>query len=395
MRWRQHNLIAVGLLLPCLLVVDWQPACEAKEPDSFQTVERRFQLKLEELHRAHGFPGATAAFVMPDGRVGTAAVGLADVEHKIPMTTETRMLAGSIGKTFVAAVALQLASEGKLNLDDKISTWLGEEKWFAKLPNGSDITLRHLLTHSSGLTDHVDSVEYANAIVQEAIVSGDPDFVFGPERLVSFALNKEPLFAAGEGYSYTDTGYILVGLIIEKVSGRSYYEEVGERFLKPLKLTLTSPSNTRKLPGLAPGYLAKDNPLGLPPKNAEAGTMHFHPGNEWTGGGLCSNPRDLARWAMSLYGGKQFEPRWQKELLGSKVPIGKSNKGFYGLGVFITESELGTVYGHTGWFPGWVSSMAYFSKPDIAVAVQVNRDFQASPDAYASELVKVVLESPR
>ena len=116
------------------------------------------------------------------------------------------MPAGSVGKTFTAAVAISLVHEGKLNLDDKIETWLGKEDWFGRLPNGKDITLRMLLNHSSGLRDHVFEQNFREAI-HERLNKPDPDldFVFSPRELVAFVLNTEPLFAAGKAWKYTDT----------------------------------------------------------------------------------------------------------------------------------------------------------------------------------------------
>lgn len=359
------------------------------KPIDVNAASARFQKRLDALRSRHGFPGATAAFALADGRIVTVATGLADREEQIAMKPDSRMLSGSIGKTFVAALALQLVAEGKLSLDRPIKTWLGAEPWFDRLPGGNQITLRHLLTHSSGLPDHVYSPEYAHAVKSER--NAEPDRIFPPRRLVNFVLDKELLFPVGEGYQYTDTGYILVGLIIEKAGGRPYYEQLQSRILGPLELTLTSPSNKRELTSLAPGHLAEDNRFGLPQKNAELGLMRFNPGTEWTGGGLCSNPRDLVRWAMALYRGGLFETRWQRELLASKVPRDDSGERFYGLGVYVSQTPLGTSLGHGGWFPGWRSSMQYFPNHELAVAVQLNTDVDVDPTAYAIELARTIV----
>jgi CubicO group peptidase (beta-lactamase class C family) len=109
------------------------------------------QAKLTELHQAASFPGATIGFVLPDGRSGSVSVGLADVENRIPLKPSDRMLAGSIGKTYVSAAILQIVQEGKLDLDAKIERWFGSDVWFPRLPNAKDITLRMLMNHSSGI----------------------------------------------------------------------------------------------------------------------------------------------------------------------------------------------------------------------------------------------------
>src|SRR5262249_51264185 len=111
----------------------------------------RIKANLEESHLAASFPGATVGFVLADGRSGSVSVGLADVEKKILLKPSDRMLAGSIGKTYVSAVMLQLVEEEKINLETKIERWFGGDAWFPRLPNAKDITLRMLMNHSSGI----------------------------------------------------------------------------------------------------------------------------------------------------------------------------------------------------------------------------------------------------
>ena len=363
--------------------------------EEFDRLTERFQARLDQLRNEAGFPGATAAFILADGRSACVATGYADKENRTPMKPDTRMPAGSIGKTFTAAVAISLVHEGKLNLDDKIETWLGKEDWFGRLPNGKDITLRMLLNHSSGLRDHVFEENFREAI-HERLNKPDPDldFVFSPRELVAFVLNTEPLFAAGKAWKYTDTGYILVGMIIERQSGSTYYALLKNRFLRPLKLRLTVPADRRDIPGVCPGYLDPEKSFGLPAKTVVDGMMVFHPGSEWTGGGLVSNPQDLVRWAKVLYEGKAMKKPYLGELLEG-VPCNLSTTSRYGLGVIIDERPLGTTYGHSGWFPGWRTHLAYFPEHKIAVAVQVNTDINQSAGRHADALAEVVLAGSR
>jgi D-alanyl-D-alanine carboxypeptidase len=109
------------------------------------------QLKLDEWHKAGGFPGATLGAVLANGESFGLAVGFSDRDAKTPMMPSDRMLAGSVGKTFAAATALQLIKEGKIGLDDKIEKYLATEPWFSRLPNAKDITVRQLMNHTSGL----------------------------------------------------------------------------------------------------------------------------------------------------------------------------------------------------------------------------------------------------
>ena len=336
-------------------------------------LKAQFKSELESLQSQYRFPGATAAYILPDGNVEVLSVGMADVELEIPMTPESRMLAASIGKTFVGATILALVQKGKVNLDDPISKWLGNRPWFSRLPNHKTITVRQLLNHTSGIANHVDEEGFIQAFQEKWQTSSNP---FSPEDLIAFVLNKPPLFKAGEGWYYSDTGYLLLGLIIERVTGHSYYEEVTRRFLEPLHLTLTTPSDRLELPGLAAGYMAEENAFGLPAKTiVNPGIMAWHPGLEWTGGGFVSNSKDLVVWAKALFEGRAIEGSYLDDLLQSVLISNDDPDTQYGMAVAIHENgSLGPTYGHGGWIPGYSSSLRYYPNYGIAIAFQINTD---------------------
>jgi D-alanyl-D-alanine carboxypeptidase len=197
-----------------------------------------------------------------------------------------------------------------------------------------------------------------------------------PEELVSFVLDTPPLFAAGKDWSYTDTGYLLLGLVIEKATGQSWYDEVDHRFLKPLNLFRTSPSNKVSLPELAAGYMSVDNPFGLPPKTtSDPGIMVWNPGVESSGGGFVSNSSDLAKWGKALYEGEAMQVEYLGDLLEA-VPVGGDGSQVrYGAAVAIhTGGAFGPTYGHSGWIPGYCSSLRYYPDLGVAVAFQINTD---------------------
>jgi D-alanyl-D-alanine carboxypeptidase len=270
--------------------------------------------------------------------------------------------------------------DGTLDLDAKISRWLGDEPWFDRLPNGDTITLRHLLNHSSGLIDHVFNPDSGFQAYAKEVMSSGGELDFDPHDLVRFVLDRPPLFPAGEGYRYTDTGYILVGLIIEKATDSTYYEQLQKRLLQPLRLQRTVPQNTRRVPGIVQGYgYASSQLFGLPVRVVEDGAFVFDPSLEWTGGGLVSNPLDLVHWAKLLYEGEAMEGDYLERLLKSVSPSGegKDDAGRplgYGLGVAIMQTPYGTAYGHGGFFPGYNSQVAYFPDYGVAVAMQINTD---------------------
>ncbi len=341
------------------------------DDERFAQIVRKVQIKLNQSHAATKFPGATVGFVLPDGRFASVSSGVSDLETKAPLKPTDKMLAGSIGKTFVAATALQLVGEGKLNLDEKIERWFENEKWFAQLPNAKDITLRMLLNHTSGIPNHVDNKNFLKVLFKNS----ENDIRY--EELIAYILNEKPLFAAGKGFNYADTNYILIGLIIEKATGNSLYDEVAGRILKPLKLDQTFPSNKNVLPQVANGYF-QNKPIVV------KGKFTVNPQWEWAGGGFASTAEDLARWARTLYSGDVL----QKNLFEEMLKGVKTNEGTeYGLGVEIARGKFGKSYGHDGEFPGYLSDMRYFPEQKIAVAVQVNSDENPETNKFIASAV--------
>ncbi len=329
-------------------------------------LETALQLKLDEWHKAGSFPGATVGVVLANGESFGLAVGFSDRETKTPMKPNDRMLAGSVGKTFAAATALQLIKEGKIGLDDKIEKYLGREPWFARLPNAKEITVRQLMNHTSGLVRY----EFKEQFTKD--LTANPEKVWQPAELVAYLLDEKPPFEAGKGWDYSDTNYIVLGMIIEKVTGKKFYDEANRRLLKPLKLTGTIPQDGPRLQGLIQGYAGPNNPFGGTDAMIVSGRFAINPQFEWTGGGYVSTAQDLARWAKMLYEGKAFSGDLLPQVLdGVSAPmLGRETK--YGLGVIIRKTAAGTSYGHSGFFPGYMTDMMYFPEHKVAIAVQVN-----------------------
>jgi D-alanyl-D-alanine carboxypeptidase len=298
---------------------------------------------------------------------------------------------GSVGKTYVAAVAMQLVHEGLLDLDAPISEYLGNEPWFPRLPNHSDVTVRHLMTHTSGIIRY----EFDDRFISDLLAA--PEKVWQPEELLAYLFDTEPPFVPGEGWDYSDTNYIILGMIIELVTGNTYYDEMRRRLLEPLQLNNTVPTNTRRVPGLVQGYAGVDNLFRVPDAVIVNGVFAINPQFEWTGGGIASTTEDLARWAKALYEGKAFDNSMLPIMLEG-VPARLGPETEYGLGVIIRPTPLGVSWGHSGFFPGYLTEMAYFPDHKIAVAVQVNSsDFQnmrIPVGRMLLELATVAVESP-
>jgi D-alanyl-D-alanine carboxypeptidase len=343
--------------------------------------------ELEILRAEAGVPGISAAFVTADGTFGSVAVGVTDPNSDRPLQPGDRMLAASIGKSFVAATALCLAAEGRLNLDAPVADHLGSCPWFSRLPAHGDLRIRHLINHSSGLPDHVHLPAFQQAMRERH--PNDPPFTCS--ELITFLLDQPSRFPPGTGWAYSDTNYVLLGMILESVTGQDLYREVENRFLIPLALEDTLPSNARMLPGLVPG-VAADNPLGIPRDSHDAeGRLRWHPGVERWGGGWMSTAGDLARWGDALFNGAAL-PRAIRPELRRTVPTGPGpDAPRYGAGVaFYPQGPNGLSWGHGGWIPGYVSSLRYYPDHQLTVAIQINTD---DPEGTLGEDWLPVLES--
>ncbi len=378
-------LIAAPVCLLCpAIVAALQSQRHARQQAAAKpaTLGERLQHQLNEWHAAGKFPGATIGIALADGTTFGLAVGYSDTATKQLMSPDDLLLQGSVGKTYVAAVALQLVGEGKLNLDDKIEKWLGQEKWFARLPNARDITVRMLMNHTSGLVRYEFKEQFTIDLTRQ------PDKVWRPEELVAYVLDTAAPFAAGKDWEYSDTNYIVLGMIIERATNSTYYQQLRKRILDPLGLRQTVPSESRSIPGLSQGYAGADNPFGKSDAMIVNGKMVVNPQFEWTGGGIASSASDLARWAKLLYEGRASTPALLREMLdGVPAKLGPETK--YGLGVILRPTPLGLSYGHSGFFPGYLTDVMYFPQHRIAVAVQVNTSV---PRATVKPLSRVVIE---
>jgi D-alanyl-D-alanine carboxypeptidase len=365
-----------------------QPTGSPTGSKDTRALKTDLQAKLDEWHKAGKFPGATLGVVLADGESFALAVGYSDRDARTPMKPTDRMLAGSVGKTFAAATALQLVKEGKIGLDDKVEKYLGHEPWFSRLPNAKDITVRQLMNHTSGLVRYEFKPEFTKEL------TANPEKVRKPAELVAYLLDEKPPFEAGKGWDYSDTNYIVLGMIIEKVTGRKFYDEATRRLLKPLKLKDTIPQDGVKLKGVVQGYAGPNNPFGGKDAMIQEGRFTINPQFEWTGGGFASTAQDLARWAKMMYEGRAYSPDLLPQVLnGVSAPM-LGRETTYGLGVIIRKTSAGTSYGHSGFFPGYMTDMMYFPDSKIAIAVQVNtsvgRDLGKPMSRVLVEMMEVI-----
>jgi len=344
------------------------PASQAATPArASSSLRDRIQAYLDEWRASASFPGASVGVVLRDGTSFGVVTGVADRATGTPLTVDDLFLAGSTGKTFFAAVALQLIEEKVLDLDAPISKYLGARPWFPRLPNARDITVRHLMTHTSGILRYEMDPKFTEAL------RAQPDKVWRPEEEIAYQLDAKPPFAAGEGWDYSDTNYIVLGLIVESVTGKPYYDEIQTRLLKPLKLTRVVPSTSRRIPGLVTGYAGPRDPLGLPDQVVVNGAFVINPQFEWAGGGFATSPLDLARWGRDLYAGRALSANARQLMLDAAVPAALGPGAKYGLGVIIRpDSPVGPTWGHSGFFPGYQTELLYVPELGLSLAIQIN-----------------------
>ena len=318
---------------------------------------------LEDAHAELKMPGLRAAVRLADGSIVRAAVGLADREAEIPLDDTVGMPGGSTGKSFVAALTMLLVEDGVLGLDDPASKWLAETTWYRSVPNAADIRVRHLLSHSAGIGDYPTSTRYRIGSIFRALRHGA--IRFEPEELIAFA-GRKPLFPVGQGFAYTDAGYLVLGRVIEAATGRAYYDLLRERILEPQGLDQVRPQDRSVLADITPGYTMGARNL------RKDGTMKFDPSSEWTGGGLITNPTMLVRFFAALADGRIVQPESLARMLHGEWHDPTTPDWHYGFGLFVYDG--GGTFGHAGLWPGYRTHVMHDVSTETTIAVQTNRD---------------------
>lgn len=336
----------------------------------YATNNLRNQIILDELVKMNHIPGLNFSIICENGNQYNYSSGYADTLNKVKLTPEHVLFSGSVGKTYAVAVLMQLVDEGKVDLAKPILDYLPNHEWLLNIPNIELITIEMLLTHTSGLPRYINDPNVWKSVLE------NPEKVWSYKDRLSYAFNMEPIHKPGKGWGYSDTNYLLIGMLIEEITGSEYYDEVTERILKPGKLNNTYPSLTREMPNLPIGYCTLGEPFNLPGETVVDGIYIFNPQMEWTGGGFASTTPDLARWAKLYFEGQFFSEKMLQKIVtptehGSNIDQGLS----CGMGSFIYTTDLGIAYGHTGLFPGFNTIFAYFPEQKIAVAMQTNCDY--------------------
>jgi D-alanyl-D-alanine carboxypeptidase len=325
-----------------------------------KTTDAQVLKGLEGLVAAPGGPPGAIATLYRDGKLTTLSAGVADVTKKAKPRAGDHMRIASVAKAFSGAVALNLVRSGQLSLDDTI------EKVLPTLPKAwGKVTLRELLGHTSGVPDYTKS----KAFVEQ--VETKPRAYVAPKTVIGWVA-KDPLeFKPGTKYEYSNTDNIVVGLMVEAVTRQSYTNELQKIVLGPAKLTQTSLPTKIKIP--SPFIHGYETEPGAEPQDV---SEFLNPSGAWASGAIVSTPRNLNAFIRSDLGLQFFDKAEQEQQMrwwpgGESSPPGPG-KNSAGLALFRYQTKCGTVYGHTGNFPGYTQFAAATADGRAAVTTSLN-----------------------
>jgi D-alanyl-D-alanine carboxypeptidase len=318
------------------------------------------QRGLEGLVASPGGPPGAIATLYRNGQLTVLRAGRANVTRKRAPRASDHMRIASVAKAFSGAVVLNLVRAGKLGLDDTIAQHL------AGMPSAwGAVTVRQLLNHTSGLPDYTKSEGFAEQF------KTDPRGFVSPQTVIDW-VRADPLeFAPGSSYEYSNTDNIVVGLIVEAVTGRGYGQELNSIVFKPAHLTQTSFPTKPALPKpFIHGYLV------APGEKPEDASTILSPSGAWASGAIVSTPKDLNAFIRAYLGLRFFSRPQQRRQMrfvagGESSPPGPGRNAA-GLALFRYRTKCGTVYGHTGNFPGYVQWAAATADGKRAITTSLN-----------------------
>jgi len=316
---------------------------------------------------AEGVVGITMSVYRPQTGMWIGASGKSDLHNNMDMKPCNISRVGSTVKMFTATTVLKLMEEGKLNLDDKISSYLKGDV-IEKIENADEATIRQLLQHSGGIYNYIQNLKFQTASTNDLIRE------WKPEDLLQFAYNKNSYFSPDEDVLYSNTGYIMLGLLIEAIEGKPFYEVFEEKIFTPLGLTMTQFAATNPVPdGIARGYIDLYSNLQVIESTYFSGWDYYT-----ADGGLISNPYDLNVFFRALMDGQILTEQTLNEMLNWKSPNEPDTDFFpisYGLGIFKIETPYGIAYMHSGDAIGYYANMLYFPDDSTTIIYAVNSNY--------------------
>jgi CubicO group peptidase (beta-lactamase class C family) len=363
------KLVAV-LIVALMLAFGTLSMCSASDDER----SKQTDAAVESLRQAQKIPGVSLA-VCRDGKViKEAGYGLANVEWNVPVTPETIFQTGSVGKQFTSMAVMMLVEEGKIGLDDKLTKYIPESPAIWK-----DVTIRHLLTHTSGIADYGGEED----TMGKGVINFRKDYT--EEDLVQ-AFAKMPVdFAPGTKWSYSNTGYVLLGIVIHRVTGKFYGDLLQERVFRPLSMSSTRIiSEADIVPHRSSGYRLVKGEL----KNQEWVSPTL---NTTADGALYTNVLDLAKWDAALYTTKlvkqsSFDAMW------SPVKLNDGKTATYGFGWALAPQNGRRCVSHDGAWQGFTMSIARYLDDRLTIIVMTNLDSDNSkPEKIINDVAAIYL----
>jgi len=322
-------------------------------------------------------PGVIAAVWVPDKGTWIKATGYADKTTGQAMDPNMLFRIASASKTFTVRVILNLVQEGKLSLDDTIDKYITDPI----IPNAHNITIRQVANMTSGLFEYTDDQTYLD------MKKENPLYVWTPKEQIELALTHTPYFAPGTSWHYSNTNYIILGLIIEKITGNSVITEIQNRIIIPLGLSKTSFATTPKMPPNSSHGYSLSNTAD---ENSMFDSTVIDPSCAWTAGAIISNIYDLKMWAQEFGTGSLISSNLYKEQLTWIDEPGVTLPFKYGLGTM----RVGNFIGHEGSIDGFNISMMYLPSNGAVFIVVLNLEpgLQGNlADGVFAQLAKIVL----
>ncbi|MFE0421480.1 serine hydrolase domain-containing protein [Streptomyces sp. NPDC058953] len=347
------------------------PAAAAQDRDGARDRDRP-TLRAVELLVAEGAPGVTVHATDTNG-VWKTAIGVGDLRTGKKRGENDRFRAASVTKTFVATVLLQMEAEGKLDLDDTVERWL-PDLVRGHGHDGRKITIRRLLNHTAGIYDYTDDPGFRRTYVHEGFQKHRYD-TLRPTEIVRIAMAHPPNFEPGTAFRYSNTGYVLAGMIIDRVSGTSYEDEVRDRIIEPLGLRgTTAPGDRVRLPKPSGRAYSKLSPH--PNATEIHDVTELNPSQGRAMGDIVSTAADLDRFMGALMRGELLPPE-QLAAMRTTTP------GGYGLGIQRVPTRCGAaVWGHGGIGPGTLSYAMTTEDGRHRVALNLNGDWSLTRQTF-------------
>jgi len=336
-----------------------------------QDLSARIDAIIEAPVKAGKVAGASVAVVKGRDALVMKGYGLADLELDVPTPPKATYEIGSVTKQFTAAAILLLAEQGKLSLDDDITTFLPEYP-----TSGHRVTIRRLLNHTSGIKGYTEMPAFREF-----------QRLKRPRQELVALFSHEPFeFAPGEQQTYNNSAFFLLGLVIEKVSGASYEAFVQTHLFDKVGMPdsyYCSERTVRK--NHAHGYDTEKDEL------VQKGYLeHLWP---YAAGSLCSNTTDLVAWTRALHAGKVLRPESYRELIAPGV-LNDGTKIRYGLGIAVGDIGGRRAIAHGGGISGFLSEVEYFPDDDLVIVVLLNTNGPVAPRDLARQIADVVLPRP-